>query len=251
MKMRTILTLILAGGLLAAPVDAAPASLSIAQASVKKVIKAKDGKKKAAKDKKKGKKGKKGKIAAAYKSPSSGAALCADGADLFSAPMVNGAEETKLTGALYDPDILAENAELALMMQGQGHNPMIDVHLERINNELRAKLAKAYLARRCKSEPGDTTVLSHQVAIISADTIMPAEDLAELISSEKLVWSPPASIHSMAAKGAALQVVYKVGDSFINTLLLSDDLKTVYGVGETISATEPVPASGYNPIPVK
>lgn len=235
------------------PTTAATAFSSpmLAQATVKKAKKAKDGKKKNAKDKKKGKKGKKGEAKGDYTSPSSGQALCADDADLFSAPVVKAAEETKLTGALNDPDILAANAELALMKQAQGNNPMMDVHLERINNELRAKLAKAYLAQRSKTEPGDAAVLSHQVSIIGADTIVPAEDLAALLSSEKLVWSTPATIHSMAAKGAALQVVYKVGDTFINTLLLSEDLSAVYGVGETISATEPTLEPGYKAIPVK
>ena len=55
----------------------------------------------------------------------------------------------------------------------------------------------------------------------------------------------------MAAKGAALQVVYKVGESYINTLLLSEDLATVYGVGETVSASEPTPAAGYKAVPTK
>lgn len=254
MKTRTILTLILAGGLLAAPVDAAPVSLSIAQVTVKKVKKAKDGKKTTAKDKKKGKKGKKGKAGNAevsYESPSTGKALCADGADFFSAPVVKAAEETKLTRAMYDQDILAKNQELALMMQGQGNNPMIDVHLERINNELRTKLAKAYMTQRSKNEPGEAPVLASRVAIIGADTIMPAEDMATLMSSPKLVWDAPCSIHAMAAKGAALQVIYKVGDSYINTVLLSEDLSTVYGIGESVSAVAPTLNSGYSPITAK
>ncbi|MBQ1961325.1 MAG: hypothetical protein II349_07360 [Akkermansia sp.] len=253
MKSRILLPLFLAVGLLAVPVEAALTTPALAQASVKKAKKAKDGKKKNAKDKKskKGKKGKKGDKAESYESPSSGKALCADDADLFSAPAVKAAEETKLTGALNDPAILAANAELALMKQSQGYNPMMEVHLERINNELRTKLAKAYLAQRCKTEPGDASVLSHQVVILGAGTILPAEDLATLMSSEKLVWSEPATIHSMAAKGAALQVVYKVGESYINTLLLSEDLATVYGVGETVSASEPTPAAGYKAVPTK
>lgn len=254
MNKHLLLTLALAGLLLPMPTTAATAFAApmLAQSTVKKSKKAKDGKKKNAKDKKKGKKSKKGKKgASSYESPSGGKALCADDADLFSVPMVKAAEETKLTGALHDPDILAANAELALMKQAQGYNPMMEVHLERINNELRAKLAKAYLAQRCKTDAVDAAVLSHQVGIISADTIMPADELAALMSSEKLVWSEPASIQSMAAKGAALQVVYKVGDSYINTLLLSEDLKTVYAVGETISATEPTIAPGYKAIPLK
>lgn len=256
MNTRILLTLVLAGMLLPLPSAAAafaPAP-TLAQATVKKAKKTKDGKKKNAKDKKKGKKGKKGKAEkeeASYESPSSGKALCADGADFFSAPVVKAAEGTKLTGAMYDHDILAKNQELALMMQGQGNNPMIEVQLERINNELRTKLAKAYMAQRSKKEAGEAPVLASGVAIIGADTILPAEEMATLMSSPKLVWDAPCTIHKAAAKGAALQVIYKVGDSYINTLLLSEDLKTIYAIGESISATEPVPAPGYTPISTK
>ncbi len=257
MTTRIILALAIAGLLLPTPAAAVPAHCSavsiVAQASVKKAKKAKDGKKKGAKDKigKKGKKGKKGKAEPGYESPSGGKALCADNADLFSSPMVKAAEETKLTGAMYDPEILAQNQELALMMQGQGNNPMIEVHLERINNELRAKLAKAYMAQRRSTEPGEAAVLASRVAIIGADTVLPAEEMAQLLSSPKLVWDSPVSIHRAAAKGAALQIIFKMEEKYINTLLLSEDLKTVYAVGETLTDAEPTIAPGYNPIRLK
>lgn len=258
MNSKILLPLLFAGLLLPIPAEASiaiPASATfLAQASVKKSSKkAKDGKKKKAKTK--GKKGKKGKGAASeetYESPSTGKALCADDADLFSTPVVKAAEETKLTGALHDPEIMAQNPELALMKQAQGYNPMMDVHLERINNELRAKLAKAYMEQRCKTEPGEAKVLSHQVAIISADKMLPAEELAPILSSEKLVWGAPCTIHAMGAKGAALQVIYKVGDSYINTVLLSEDLSSVYGIGESVvTGAAPALAPGYKAITTK
>ena len=257
MNTKILLSLFFAGLLLPVPAAASislPASAPfLAQASVKKSTKkAKDSKKKKAKTKAKGKKGKKGKGAndeEAYESPSTGKALCADDADLFSLPVVKAAEETKLTGALHDPEIMAKNPELALMKQAQGYNPMMDVHLERINNELRAKLAKAYMEQRCKTEPGEAKVLSHQIAIIGADKMLPAEDLAPLLSSEKLVWDSPCTIHAMGAKGAALQVIYKVGESYINTVLLSEDLSSVYGIGESVSTgAAPALAPGYKAI---
>lgn len=256
MNTRTLLTLILAGMLLPLPAAAvafAPTP-TLAQTTIKKSKKAKDGKKKATKDKKKSKKGKKSKAdkdEVSYESPSTGKALCADDADFFSTSVVKAAEETKLTGALNDPDILAQNPELALMKQAQGYNPMMDVHLERINNGLRAKLAKAYMAQRSKAEAGDASVLSHQVTLIGTGTMLPAEEIATLMSSPKLVWDAPCSIHAMAAKGAALQVIYKVGDKYINTVLLSEDLSTVYGIGESVSAVAPTLNSGYSPITAK
>ena len=257
MNTKIFLSLIFAGLLLPSPAEASlfiPASSPfLAQTSVKKPgKKAKKGKDKKAKEKK-GKKGKKGKKEEpAYESPSTGKALCADDADLFSHPVVKAAEETKLTFALHDEDILARNPELALMKQAQGYNPMMDVHLERINNELRAKLAKAYMEQRCKTEPGEAKVLSHQVAIVGADTILPAEELAPMLSSEKLVWSDPCSIHAIGAKGAALQVIYKAGEAYINTVLLSEDLSTVYGIGESVvTGAAPTLAPGYKSISTK
>lgn len=252
MNTRIFLTLILAGMLLPLPsatAAEAPASM-LAQATIKKSKKAKEGKKKKAKSKK-GKKGKAEKEDVSYESPSSGKALCADGADFLSFPIVKAAEETKVTAALYDPAILADNAELALILQGQGNSPMIDVHLERINNELRAKLAKAYMTQRSKKDAGEASLLASGVAIIGTDTILPAETMATLMNTPKLVWDAPCSIHAMAAKGAALQVVYKVGESYINTLLLSEDLKTIYAIGESIFTTPPALAPGYKAIPAK
>ncbi|MBR5521886.1 MAG: hypothetical protein IKV82_00260 [Akkermansia sp.] len=188
---------------------------------------------------------------AAAGAPAAAQSLCPADMDFSADSVVKSAESTQ-----------PKHAMLANVPAAQFK--AMESHYSLILDTYRAQLAALYKHHRMNADArkdvgtqnfqaqlGIKSIISNPVTIIGNATPVSLDELNSKLDSPELAWGSQCSIYKVGYKGSALQVIYRLGAEnadplYINTMLLSKDLSSIYAVGESVLVNkEPQLAPGY------